>query len=177
MANQACPNYSDPKFKELVNVFKEVRARFIYHKMGKEEFPTVEEAKEFLENLYTKEKDEVFTMSSDELKYTRMVQQMELLNSVKTFENKSLKEIIDKLKDMTQALMKIYANNIDANIGIEGVKPIKTYSNTAYIGSSEFKGDPIIYEDFRRYGIFMHEIFEKVQEEALCSDAAASCLV
>jgi hypothetical protein len=164
----ACPNPNDQAWKDLVIALSsEADAMTAFVRNGNE-VPTIEKAKEILDNLRVQDKDEQLSLASDQFKLSRAVQQRQTLETMKFRANKNQKATVQKLIDMNDAYQDFLRNNIEA--AKNGTAVEQTLSVSKFIGSSEFKGDPKEYEAFKLFGTFMHELLEFAQEEAIAKN-------
>lgn len=130
---------------------------------SEDQIPDTDTAFKILENLITFDKDEQLSRSSDEFKINKLEEQNQILGALRESiaANNYQAETLDKLIDMT-------SNHIDfINEGIASGVGAKTISVSKFIGNSTFKGDPTEYESFKLFGIFIHEVLENIQKEAI----------
>ena len=162
--SQFCANTSSQEWKDLLEYFNgdsgTVRAVYTLNKF---EIPSIEKAVELLENANITEKDDLFAMSSEELKLKRTRQQVVELDAYLDRPNltKGQRETLEKLMTMTESYIKILEDNIEREK--QGLPTIDTASVSSFIGASDFKGDASKYEGFKRFGIFMHDVLETAQ--------------
>lgn len=161
----ACPNPNDPSWKALVAALGSEGDALAVYKMNNFEVPDVATAHKLLQNLPTQEKDEQISLSSDEFKLIRAKQQEKHLEKMMLRGTAAQKEQIQVLINMNRSYQRFLEDNIDK--AARGEQPIKTVSVSNLLGSADFKGDPTKYEEFKEFGIFMHEVIELAQQDAL----------
>jgi hypothetical protein len=166
MKNNSCPNPNDPKWKELVKKFGEAMAQAAFAQ-NNNVVPSIEDAERIMSNFKLKEKDEQLSASSDGFKLKRAAMQRAMLERVqlKPKTTPVQKQAIQKLIDMNEKYQEFLRDNIEkAKLG---AIPEETVSVTKFSGQSSFKGDASVYESYKLFGTFMHEILELAQEDAI----------
>ena len=128
------------------------------------EIPSLTTAMSILNNLSIIEKDEQLAKASNLSKKRQFNTQKELISKIYDSANGKQKQTLDKIYEMTDK----HINFLDANL-----EKLKTISVSNFIGSSEFKGDPLEYEAFKLFGIYIHKVLEDVQLEALDTNKSA----
>ncbi len=161
----ACPVPTDPEWRKLIiELGSEADAHTAFVR-NNYTIPSVDKAKDILKNLRVQDKDEQISLSSNQFKLTRAIEQRIMLESVKLRGNKGQKATIEKLIEMNDAYQEFLKENIKA---AQSGNPVEqTLSVSRFIGSSEFRGDPKEYEAFKLFGTFMHQLLEDAQTEAL----------
>lgn len=159
-----CPNMSSPEWLALVKHFGDTSSAYTAYVLNNNVIPSVEDAIKLLNNLKVEEYDEQLSKSSDSLKLERTVAQKQVLDVASITANTAQQETISKLQNMNSSYEEFLKDNIER--AKKGLPPSNTISVTNFIGSSEFKGDPKAYEDYKLFGTFMHEVIEKAQELA-----------
>jgi hypothetical protein len=120
--------------------------------------PTVEEARNILNNITALEKDEEFVRLNAASKIQKYSEQLLQLGDIyENFANNKQKAALEKIITMTE-------NHIDA---LNSPITPKTISVSNFIGTSTFKGDPNEYAAFRIFGTFIHDLLEDVQRTSL----------
>lgn len=159
-----------PDFDKLVEEFGFGKATMITDRMRNsltgeiERYPSIEEAKEILEDILMTDKDELFVRETEAHKLQRLEEQLAMINDeineVYAFTKNQLQiDTLKKMFEMTKALRGFYKSNLEL---IKENKPIKkTIAISSFIGSSEFKNDPLLYLDYKNFGIFVHHIVEE----------------
>lgn len=167
MAN-SCPNPHDPAWIKFVKeIGGEADALTVFnHNNGV--IPSLEDAKSILNTIMPSEKDEQISRSPDNVKLERTKEQRLVLEKMFiATKNVAQMETLKNLINMNDDYQRFLRENLRL-ISI-GQKPNKTVSVSNFIGSSDFKGDPLEYIAFQRFGTFMHEVIELSQTEALKS--------
>ena len=120
-----------------------------------------------MSNFKLKEKDEQLSASSDGFKLKRAAIQRQMLERVQLRPQTTAaqKAALQKLIDMNEAYQKFLKENIEKTK--LGALPDETTSVTKFSGQSSFKGDASVYESYKLFGTFMHEILEIAQEDAI----------
>lgn len=170
----ACPNTNSPEWKALVESFirngsnptvAEATAHAVF-KLNDENIPTFDEAKKILDGVKPMERDEQVARFSDKLKLERAKDQLQTLTSMRDrISNPAQKETLGKVIQMVNSYMQFLTRNIA--LAEAGQPTVKTISVSNFIGSADFKGDPMAYDAFKQFGIFMHEVLEKAQVQAV----------
>jgi hypothetical protein len=170
----ACPNTNSPEWKALVESFTnrgskpevaEATAHAVFRLNGND-IPTFDAALKLLEGIKPLERDEQVARSSDKLKLERAKDQLTTLTSMRDrISNPAQKETLGKVIAMVNSYMQFLKRNIA--LSEAGQPTVKTISVSNFIGSADFKGDPMAYDAFKQFGIFMHEVLEKAQMQAL----------
>lgn len=170
-----CPNPNDDRYIQLVNLYGMSVAEVIYHyfnlnKNLDQDIPTLQEASVIYDTISkTMDLDELFNISNLNFKVDRAANQLNTLNTLK-FNLTSTKKlnietvkIIDALIKMTDNYLNYLENYVESKLKGESVTD--SISVSVYMGSGDFK-DSNLYINFKRFGIFIHEVFERVQKDA-----------
>jgi hypothetical protein len=160
----SCPNKNTDEWRALEKVHGEANAMTAYALNGNE-IPSLAQAQELLKNLKIQEADEQISSSSDEFKLERAKEQRIMLERSKIGANKFQAETINKLIGMNTEYQDFLKQNIEN--AKNGIRPKETLSVSKFIGGTEFTGDPELYEAFKLFGTFMHDLLEKAQVEAI----------
>jgi hypothetical protein len=170
----ACPNTNSPEWKALVESFirkgskpdvAEATAHAVF-KLNGEDVPTFDEALKLLDGIKPIERDEQVARYSDKLKKERAEEQLATLTNMRDrITNPAQKETLTKVITMVNSYLQFLNRNIA--LAEAGQPTVKTISVSNFIGSADFKGDPLAYDAFKQFGIFMHEVLEKAQVQAL----------
>ena len=166
MGKKVCPNTESSEWKELVDGVGEASA-YTAFSLNNDEIPTVSEAMALLAKGIVKPKDEQLSSSSDHFKLKRTREQRLLLDLAKASPKTGIeqKKTIDKLIKMNEAYQEFLKVNIEKVQN--GALPEETISATKFIGYSDGPAQPEMYESFKLFGTFMHEILEIAQERAV----------
>lgn len=162
-----CPNTNSQEWKDLVEYFQDPGiVRFVYS-LNNGEIPTLERAKELVENANIYEADDKDALTSEELKLKKAKEQLDDLDAYldRPGLTKGQIETLEKFISMTEKHIKIIEENIE--LEKQGLPTIDTASVSSFIGASDFKGDPSKYKGFKLFGIFMHEVVEAAQKIAV----------
>jgi hypothetical protein len=159
-----CHNTNDPDWKILEAALGRADAEVAYE-LNKKEIPTIEEARLLLSQAKVEEKDEQISRSPDAFKLKRAIAQMNVLTLASEKGNDPQKETMAKIMDMNRSYQEFLQGNLDRIKN--GEAPIKTISVSNLLGNSDFKGDAKLYEAFKLFGTFMHEVIELASVEAL----------
>lgn len=162
-----CINPNDPEFKKLVAQYGEAMSRVAVDLNGGEEIPSIEKAKELFKLLNMNEKDEQDNRKGDSLKLLRIEKQLEFLEKLSKDSNVNYAQLetLSKIIKMNREYKDFLLNNIA--LKERGETPVSTIATSVLIGSSEFKEDAVLYENFKLFGTFMHEVLELTQEQSL----------
>jgi len=161
----SCPNPNDPAWKSLVAALGSEGDALAVYKMNNFEVPDVATAHKLLQSLPTQEKDEQISLSSDEFKLIRAKQQEKHLENMMLRGTDAQNAQLQTLINMNRSYQRFLEDNIDK--AARGEQTVKTVSVSNLLGSADFKGDPSKYEEFKEFGIFMHEVIELAQQDAL----------
>lgn len=140
------------------------------------EIPTIEKAREILAQIKTQDLDEQDSSISDQKKLERSREQMTMLDLAEINSRyKGQKETLKKLKEMVARYSSFLENNID---NANNSRPFeKTRSVSVFAGVSDFKGDPEKYKSYKHFGIFLHEVLEKLQKRAIMERKPAKDII
>jgi hypothetical protein len=161
----ACPLPTDPDWKKLIiELGSEADAHTAFVR-NNYQIPSVDKAKDILKSLKVQDKDEQLSLSSNQFKLARAIEQRIMLETVKLRTNPAQRQTIEKLIEMNDSYQEFLKQNIKE--AQNGNPTEQTLSVSRFIGSSEFRGDPKEYEAFKLFGTFMHQLLEDAQVEAL----------
>lgn len=170
-----CPNPNSPEYINLVKLYGEGVSQVIYHNFNlnrtfNQSVPNLIEASKIYEDLSkTMDLDELFNVSNLTNKVNRASDQLIMLENLK---NKLLVDkklniqnspVINSLIKMTEDYLNYLDTYIEDKINNKPV--LDSISVSTYMGSGDFK-DSNLYINFKRFGIFIHEVFEKIQKDA-----------
>lgn len=167
-----CPNESHPDWKALVSSLGEANARVAFslhnhYNKTVDGIPDPATARSILDNRTVLEKDEQHVNRSTAFKIQRAAENGQLMERMtyRTSGPRSLNsaqvETVNKMRLMNSRY--VASLEMDSEKEAMGQLVDKTISVTKLVGSGDFKGNPEDYEDFARFGTFIHEVIEKVQ--------------
>jgi hypothetical protein len=168
-----CPNTASPEWVALSTGLNSSADAHTAWVLNSNSIPTLEEAQKLLGNLKKLERDEQLSRSSDAFKLQRAVEQRISLETMKYRGNVAQQAALDKLIAMNDKYQDFLKENV--RLVESGQEPIKTISVSNFIGSADFKqkdkNTVNVFEDYKFFGTFMHEVLELAQVEALRSDS------
>lgn len=162
--SNVCPNTNSQEWKDLVAALGEGDAMTVFVQ-NNYQIPTVDVGKRMIKDIQVLEKDEQLSRTSDGFKLKRAIAQRTMLEQMYASSNIAQKDSIAKLMQMNKDYQDFLRENLRL-ISI-GEFPKTTISVSNFIGTSDFKGDSTQYEDFKRFGTFMHEVIELSQVKAI----------
>ena len=140
------------------------------------EIPTLERAREILAQIKVQDLDEQDSSISDQKKRERSIEQMTMLDLAEiNSKYKGQKATIQKLKQMVANYTKFLNENIDN--ATNGRPFEKTRSVSVFAGVSDFKGNREKYKSYEHFGIFLHEVLEKLQKRAIMERKPAKNII
>jgi len=129
--------------------------------------PTVDNAMKIQE--LGLEKDEQISRMNLTGKITQFKKQSDLLFDIQeAFASNKQKETLENLIKMTNEYVKVLEED-NENLA-KGLQVEKAISVSKFIGVSDFKGDPLEYESFKLFGLYVHKILEDLQMDALAQN-------
>lgn len=157
-----CPNKSSQEWKDLVAALGSESMSQTVFELNGEEIPNIARAQELVASIQAQQLDEKFNRSADEFKLERVLQQRRTLETlaIRVGISKDQRESIEKLITINDEYQTFLEANIERTKN--GQQPIKTTSVSSFIGSTEFIS-ATDYENFKYFGIFMHEVLEELQ--------------
>lgn len=165
--SKSCP--VGPEWNALVSDLGIGNAMVAYelHQKNKQEgVPTVDQARLLLKEATVISKDEKVVRGKNDYKLKKGYEQSAMLGSIfATTTNTAQQETLGKLMNMTQQYVGSLQDTIEAEK--EGKAGKQSISVTTFVGTSDFTGDSSLYESYRQFGNFMHNILEYSQLEAM----------
>ncbi len=161
---RSCP--IGPEYQLLVDELGTKRnVDFAYDKWvdsGNIGIPTPYQARKLVNEATLTEKDELTNRSATSFKYKKAIEQktqLEILHGKAS--SKPQKLALKKLWEATDK----YALRlrVDLQNEAEGKPSQKTISVSTFMGGSDFKGDAALYEAYRQFGNFLHNLIEDGQ--------------